>query len=116
MRPPPPKAHAPQTPAQPGFVVFGYPKVRGSSRSAPATEIRQSPPFERVQMNTPPPLADRPFSAKRECIALFERVQLTAAPAPVTLATPIPAAIPDFSKVLRSMFITSPWESVERQL
>ena len=94
MRPPPPKAHAPQTPAQPGFVVFGYPKVRGSSRSAPAAGIRQSLPFERVQMNPPHPLADRPFSSKRECIALFERVQIAAAPAARTPATTIPAAVP----------------------
>jgi len=94
MRPPPTQAQAPQTPAQPGFVVFGYPKVQGSSRSAPAAGTRQSLPFERVQMNTPIPLADRPFSSKRECIALFERVQLATAPAAATPATTTPAAIP----------------------
>lgn len=53
MRSAQPRNPAPQTPARPGFVVSGIPKIRSSTGSASADGTASQPTFERVQISHP---------------------------------------------------------------
>ena len=75
MRSPPLQNPTPQTPVLPGFVVFGFPKVRGLTGSARAARSLETLPFERVQ--TTPRLTHSPLrlALDQASSCAFERVQ-----------------------------------------